>query len=284
MQHQSFEHWRFPRELDGVLLLEDHARADGRLAAQERHFHDELELHFVDRGRGVFVLPDGKLNALAGTLLWIPPRKEHLLLEASGDFRRYMLLCRPRLVRRALPADARAQLLGRGAGVRSGIVPPRALRALRETYAEVRADARTPLWLVNAAVAYALTRSWLQFETAGQSPTPEAFHPAVAHCVRALRETRAALPELARGVGLSESHLSKLFAAQIGVSVTEFRNRVGIERFLELYGDGARLTLMAAALDAGFGSYPQFHRVFSRHMGHSPAEHRRRMQARAGSG
>jgi hypothetical protein len=93
-----------------------------------------------------------------------------------------MLLCRPRLVKRALPADARAHLLGRGATVRSGVVPPRALRALRETYAEVRADARTPLWLINAAVAYALTRSWLQFETAEASPAPAAFHPAVAQC------------------------------------------------------------------------------------------------------
>jgi transcriptional regulator GlxA family with amidase domain len=105
----------------------------------------------------------------------------------------------------------------------------------------------------------------------------------VAHCLRALREARASLPELARASGLSPAHLSKLFAAQIGVSVSEFRNRVGVERFIELYGDGTRLTLTAAALDAGFGSYPQFHRVFSEQMGYTPAEHRRRVHAREGT-
>src|SRR5258705_443974 len=96
---------------------------------------------------------------------------------------------------------------------------PRALDGVLLLEDHARADARTPLWLINAAVAYALTRSWLQFEAAAESPAPAAFHPAVAHCVCALRESRAALPELAREVGLSESHLSKLFAAQVGVSV-----------------------------------------------------------------
>jgi transcriptional regulator GlxA family with amidase domain len=92
------------------------------------------------------------------------------------------------------------------------------------------------------------------------------------------RETRAlrgkipppSLPELAALTRTSEAHLSKIFSTQVGVSITEFRNRVRLQRFFELYGDGRRITLLAAALDAGFGSYAQFHRVFREHMGHAP--------------
>jgi AraC-like DNA-binding protein len=32
--------------------------------------------------------------------------------------------------------------------------------------------------------------------------------------------------------------------------------------------------MLAAALEAGFGSYPQFHRIFRRVMGCSPGEYR----------
>jgi AraC-like DNA-binding protein len=32
--------------------------------------------------------------------------------------------------------------------------------------------------------------------------------------------------------------------------------------------------MLDAALEAGFGSYPQFHRVFKRMMGHSPMQFR----------
>jgi transcriptional regulator GlxA family with amidase domain len=96
--------------------------------------------------------------------------------------------------------------------------------------------------------------------------------------VRLLREPgeRPSLTELAKKTGVTESHLSKLFATQMGVSITDYRNRVCVERFLEIYGDGTGPTLLDAALEAGFGSYAQFYRIFRKHMRYSPAEHRAR--------
>jgi len=280
MQRQSFSTWRLPRELDAVLLLDDHAESGSRFGSQERHFHDELELHFVDRGRGVFLLPRGTLGVGAGTLVWIPPRRQHLLLEASGDFRRWMLLCRRRLVHRVLPGGAHDALLGRAAAERSGVLSPRALLSLRQTFVEVSRDRSGDVSLFNAGVGFALARAWAHSENGSATPEPIAVHPAVVAAVRLLRDAaqRPSMPELARRVGLTESHLSKLFTAQVGASVTDFRNRVGLERFFDLYGDGSTMTLLDAALEAGFGSYPQFHRVFRHQMGYSPAAHRKRLR------
>jgi AraC-like DNA-binding protein len=282
MRHQSFAGWRLPRELDALLLREDrgvHARWS---AAQERHFHDEIELHFVDRGRGLFLLPSGRIWVSPRTLVWIPPRRDHLLLEASDDFRRWMLLCRRRLVHRVLPRASEDLAIGRAARVRSGVLPPRLAVALSQVFEDVHAARGAQLPLVNAALGYALARAAMAFEEAAPSDEPAALHPAVAVAVRALREAgvRPTLPELSARARLSPAHLSKLFSAELGVSITDFRNRVGIERFVDVYGDGEDTTLLDAALEAGFGSYPQFHRVFRREMGYTPAEHRERVARR----
>ena len=44
-----------------------------------------------------------------------------------------------------------------------------------------------------------------------------------------------------------------------------------LQRFLRVYGSGRRTTALAAALEAGFGSYAQFYRVFREETGRNPA-------------
>jgi AraC-like DNA-binding protein len=65
--------------------------------------------------------------------------------------------------------------------------------------------------------------------------------------------------------------LSRVFKAQTGVSIGRFRNQQRMQRFLLLYGRGRRMTALAAALEAGFGSYAQFHRFFRQETGRSPS-------------
>ncbi len=84
--------------------------------------------------------------------------------------------------------------------------------------------------------------------------------------------------QLAARVGLSASRLSRLFHQQTGIALVEFRNRQRLQRFLRLYGAGKKSSVLSAAFDAGFGSYPQFYRVFQQQMGCSPAEYRQRQR------
>ncbi|HEX2913767.1 MAG TPA: helix-turn-helix domain-containing protein [Chloroflexia bacterium] len=81
------------------------------------------------------------------------------------------------------------------------------------------------------------------------------------------------VPKLAQQVGLSPSRLSHLFKEQTGLSLIEFQNNQCLQRFLELYQFNQSNSLLQAAFQAGFGSYPQFYRIFRRHVGSSPAQY-----------
>jgi AraC-like DNA-binding protein len=284
MIRESFARWHIPSEIDGIVLLGTASDGPGRSGTAERHRHAELELHFVTHGRGTFLLGERRIDARAGTLVWVPPRRDHTVLEPSADFRRWMLLARPRLVRRVLPpGDARTLLTGRAGPLAAALwrtLAAHQARALAAKFAETRSGDREHWAVYNATVAYVLARSFKAFSATDALPSSSLLHPVVAEAVRVLREESGAVgrAELARRCRASESHLSRLFRAQVGVSLVDFRNRCRLERFLELYGDGSRVKMAAAALDAGFGSYPQFHRVFRARMGYAPAEHARRLR------
>ncbi len=281
MQRQSFTAWQVPKDVQSVLFLEDFAVTGGRFTSTERHFHDELEVHFIERGKVSFLLPAGRLLATPGALLFIPPKRDHVVIETSTDCRRWVLLCRARVVRSVLPKAEHTALLGRSARERHGVLRARDALSLRQTLRDVHAERYDAPPLRNAALAFVLARTFQLFRHADDSPTLGALSPAVARAVELLRSgERPSLPELARAATRSEAHLSKLFSSELGTSITEFRNRIAIERFVEVYGDGSRVSLLDAALEAGFGSYPQFHRVFKKHFGCRPADYSERGRGR----
>ena len=85
-------------------------------------------------------------------------------------------------------------------------------------------------------------------------------------------DVRLSLRTLAARCGASEAHLSRMFTQQIGVSVSRYRNSMRLERFLEYYRQPDQRTITEAVYAAGFGSYAQFHRVFTQVYGNSPRE------------
>jgi AraC-like DNA-binding protein len=121
----------------------------------------------------------------------------------------------------------------------------------------------------------------LKRDANGQNPAPfRARHPraiarseVVSRAVELIRrESSLNRNELARRLGTSSSRLGKAFKSEMGFSVRDYRNRLRLETFLGLVDRGGA-NLMQAALDAGFGSYAQFHRVFRSLLGSTPREY-----------
>jgi AraC-like DNA-binding protein len=127
--------------------------------------------------------------------------------------------------------------------------------------------------LVNTGLAYLPSFAWRAFLDSDDVVEGVDLHPAVDAVARMLRADPDVgdLATLARAASLSPSHLSRIFKEQSGVSISRFRNQQRLQRFVRLYDRGRRTTALAAALDAGFGSYTQFHRVFREQTGRSPS-------------
>jgi AraC-like DNA-binding protein len=260
-----------PPACDGDLW---HYRNLGRDHAM--HHHAELELNLITQGAGVYLLANRKYEIRRGDLLWLFPAQEHLLLEQTLDFEMWIGVFKPAVVRR-ISAQPPARVLREGDpdGEYCRRLPQRGFARLESLCSEVAA-AREDRGLFNAGLSYALASAWQHFQNAAEVSVPD-VHPAVEKAARLIRDenTALSLDALARRCGLSASRLSRLFKQQTGVALVDFRNRQRVERFLDLFGNGRRLKLLDAALEAGFGSYPQFHRVFKRVIGCSPGNYRR---------
>jgi AraC-like DNA-binding protein len=263
------------------------ANLDGRAwryatpaGANRRHHHAELELNLVTRGTGTYLLGNRHYQIRRGDLLWLFPSQEHVLIEQTHDFEMWIVVFRRRLIKRSATDSAAITLQRRSfAGDTCRRLRQQDLARFEELFAQLADSANEP-GLLNAGLAYALLHAWKCFDRAGAVPA-RSVHPAIERTARLLLsdENSYSLPQLAKQSGLSPSRLSRLFKQQTGLSIVEFRNRQRIQRFLERYemdhNPGRRSTLLEAALEAGFGSYPQFHRVFRQTTGCSPADYQR---------
>jgi AraC-like DNA-binding protein len=255
--------------LDGRVVR--HTVGDVRPRA---HRHAELELNLVVRGTASYLLGDRRYALTPGTLTWLFPGQDHVLVEESADHELWWAVFRPALVARiATTPQARPLLEKDPAGQFWRRLDSGRVRRLGALFHEVRDAETVDDVLVNTGLAYLLSFAWRAFLDSDDVVEGVDLHPAVETVARMLRADPDAgdLAALARAASLSPSHLSRIFKRQTGVSISRFRNQQRLQRFLRLYGKGRRTTALAAALEAGFGSYAQFHRVFREHAGRSPS-------------
>lgn len=258
-------------------------KCDGRVwlyanaAAQNRpHQHAELELNLVTRGRGTYLLGNLRYEIRRGDLLWLFPGQEHVLVDQTAEFSMLIGVFRHRTLRR-IAQDERSRPLT----LRQ--YPDDSCRRLSaesfsrgEVLLRELLGAERSVALYNAGLAYAVLYMWQQFLEASTVPVRQ-LHPGVERAAQLLqgKDASASLGQLAHACALSESRLSRLFHEQTGATIVDFRNRCRLDRFFAIYADGAQRTMLDAALESGFGSYPQFHRVFRSMMGASPADYLR---------
>ncbi len=103
-------------------------------------------------------------------------------------------------------------------------------------------------------------------------PSTTARHPTLRKAVHRLaHDPSLSGKDLGQALEVSVSRLSRLFKDELGISLVDYRNQVRLERFASAMQSGS-MSLLQAALSAGFGSYAQFHRVFRAVHGRSPSD------------
>lgn len=272
MRFCTTENLRLPAEWDGRLECQESG-----IPMDAPHRHAELELNLVTAGRAAYLLGERRYDLSQGSLVWLFPGQDHVLLDRSADHQMWIGVFKPRLLNRLETTSGKAVL---GQSSPSGHFCRRIsgsasahLAGLLEGVCAQSGDAA----LFNAGLGYALLSAWAAYEAADKTAAGAAVHPAVEQAARLLQDDPDlfSVEAVAGRVGLSASYLSRLFHAQTGVTLVEFRSRQRLRRFLGVYGAGKDVSALDAALETGFGSYPQFHRVFTRQMGCNIAEYRR---------
>lgn len=195
---------------------------------------------------------------MAGDLLWWPPGQDHVLLEASPDFDLFVI---------GVTADFSLRVLAGTPEV--ACVGPIQIRLPPAALAEIEAKCAVPGSATDVpAIERKVGEIWRQAHALRRAANPM-------HVVT--RRTMVSLyqrPELARSevaqlVRVCPTEISRHVHDDLGTTLSDFRSRLRLLRFIQAVDDGAP-NLLAAALDAGFGSYSQCHRIFQRTFGCTP--------------
>jgi AraC-like DNA-binding protein len=222
-----------------------------------RHFHAEPELNLVAAGSGAFGVGDSTVSVAAGDLLWWSPGQDHVLLDASPDFDLYVIGLTPELSARVLGHE---NLPAHASATRIRLEQAKLLKLRSLCAAPVASDPGTAESHIGDFWRDAHD---LRFTTLNK-------HALTSRAIVSLIER----PDLRRDdVALAArahpTDVSRHFHKDVGLTLTEYRTRQRLLRFIQL-ADTKRTSLLSAALNAGFGSYSQCHRAFRDTLGCGP--------------
>lgn len=285
---------------DGFLFLAESARNPPLLKV---HHHIELELNLVVRGAITYVVGGRRFTFGKRTLLWMFPAQEHQLVHRTPDAQNYVAVFKPEMIAwscRGAAYEGLKRDTAEGDGVLHTVLDPETYDLVRRNMDALMEGSLDSEILnreagfglspgfhfehadpdgLNAGLHHLLLLCWRCQRSAGQAPArPVALHPAVRRALEILSENDLNTDEddlaaLAQRCGVSAAYLSRVFARQVGVPLSRYRNSVRLGRFWTEYrGSPTQPTITEAMYAAGFGSYAQFYKVFAQAYGCGPRE------------
>jgi AraC-like DNA-binding protein len=216
-------------------------------------------LNLVTAGHGTFGVGSDVIEGKAGDLFYWHPGQDHELLDASPDFDLFVIGLTPELSARVLGDDKTHAARG-----------PLRLTVPARTLVKVEPLCAVQWESADISVAERLIGDlWREAQAMRASSTPDA-HPLTRRALKVLARSpdldRDAISQVAGGCS---SELSRQFRRDMGLTLTDYRTRLRILRFIETVDGGAH-NLLSASLAAGFGSYSQCHRAFRAILGQAP--------------
>ncbi|MEO7036978.1 MAG: AraC family transcriptional regulator [Polyangiaceae bacterium] len=274
------EHYLLPSTVHGAIwpLSRDYPKP--------RHFHAQLELLVLVRGRAQVRIGRTLHTAHAGQLVWHLPGVEHVLLEASADCDLRVLHVEPDLcaavgrelapfasatssaATRVAPLFDWARALGEFASGRPVVELKQQDRDLLLDQCETTCvDGELGASDVSARLR-ALLSTAFRATISDHNDQRALSLVELASCLL-LESPGLERAAVCRALDVSEGYLSRRFQVELGVSFSEQRARSRICHFVSQVARN-RASYLEAALESGFGSYSQLHRSFTQIVCASP--------------
>lgn len=154
---------------------------------------------------------------------------------------------------------------------------PHPLNSIQESLIlALRNTPQTPLLTLWYSAKFLELISSLPPPTPQKNSTANALHPAVRQCLNILHAeyTRPpSLEEIATKSGVSPTHLSHLFAREVGTTISRYIQRLRMQQASLLLRSG-ECNVTEAAFSVGYSSLGQFSQTFRETYGHPPGKHR----------
>jgi methylphosphotriester-DNA--protein-cysteine methyltransferase len=278
---------------DGFLFLAESSR---NVPTLQSHHHRELEVNLVVQGTITYVVDGRRFTFSPRTLLWLFPQQEHQLVDRSPNAQFYVAVFKSSLIRRSChsaPYEGVKNSSCKQVGVLNTLLNPASFDLICKTMDSLMEGSLDPDLLnseggfgyasnfvfehgdpdaLNAGLHYLLLLCWRSKLTGKVTRDATALHSSVRRALKILSDgdSEQKLETLAKSCGASKSYLSRTFHRQVGVPINHYRNSLRLSRFFEQYQQSDQKTITEAAYAAGFGSYAQFYKVFTRAYGRGP--------------
>ena len=252
----------------------------------ERFEYEVLALLIIESGTATYVIDNKIIEIPPLSAVWCFPEQERTLCNRTTDFKMWVIEFTQEFLQQTCTEQHDDILKQKHEEFLHRRLPVNEFQFMRRIFAELLnigepcpegffgKEGENDLF--NAGLHYILQHCWRIFRIKKNEFQYTELHPAVSKAVRFLSvegNESSSVEELAKHCGLSASRIVPLFHKEVGMTITEFRNRRKLDRFFTIYSPKGPHNLMSCALDAGFGSYAQFYRIFTSIMGCSPRDH-----------
>lgn len=243
------------------------------------HHHDHLEINLIESGNAKYNVNERIYTLKPHCLVFLFPAQEHMLYDRSADFKMWNITVRQSFLSTLCTSQYLSPLKARNPeNYFCRQLHPATYPLYARLLPEIAEQRKEHPVIFRVGLSYLVASLWKDFKENTTKISHSPVSPHVQKAVHLLSHPNApeGLEELAEQIKTSPSQISRMFKREMGISITEFRNRQRLELFTKLLFKNPQHDLLTLAMDAGFGSYTQFFRIFRKQMGMPPEEFRKK--------
>jgi AraC-like DNA-binding protein len=243
------------------------------------HHHEHLEINLVESGHAKYNVNERIYTLEPRCLVFLFPAQEHMLYDRSPDFKMWNITVRQSFLNTFCKNSFLLPLKDRDPETYfCRQLHPSAYMLYERLLLEIAEQRSAHPVMFRIGLSYLVSSIWKDFQENSTPVTHSPISPHVQKAVHLLSHPDApeGVDTLAKRLNTSPSQISRMFKREMGISITDFRNRQKLDLFTKLLSQNPQHDLLTLAMDANFGSYTQFFRIFRREMGMTPEQFRKK--------
>lgn len=243
------------------------------------HHHDHLEINLIESGNAKYTVDDRIYAMESRCIVFLFPAQEHALYDRSQDFKMWNITVRQSFLNTICKSKYLIPLKIQNPKENfCRQLHPSAARVYERLIPEIAQQRGDHPVIYRIGLSYLVAALWKDYH---ENSAPVAHAPVTPYVQKAVYllshpDAPENLRDLGAALNISPSQISRMFKSEMGVPITKFRNRIKLDLFMNLMFKHPDHDLLTLAMDAGFGSYTQFFRIFREQMQMTPEEFRKK--------